>query len=58
VDLLDHVDAGTAIDDRIYDEYVRDMQLDGGSQLIPASGRRDRVLRAKYDCEVREELTR
>jgi hypothetical protein len=41
MDLLDYVDAGRAIDDRIHDEDVRDTLLDSGSQLVPATGCRE-----------------
>ena len=58
MDLLDHVDARVAIDDRIHDEDIRDTLLDSDSQVVPATGCRERVLRAKNDCEVRKELAR
>jgi hypothetical protein len=58
VDLPDYIDACTTVDHRVNDEDVRDALQDGDSQVVPASGSRDRVLRAKNNCEVREELAR
>ena len=57
MDLLDDIDARVVVDVRIYDQNVRDVLLDSGSQLVPASGGDERVLRAKNDFEMRELLT-
>lgn len=57
MEVRDDVGARGAVCDRVNDEDVSDLRLDGVSQRIPPSGWDERVLRTEDDCELRVELT-
>ena len=52
MDVGDLLGAGCAVCGRVNDEDVGDLLLDRGSQLLPASGGNERMLRSQNYCQV------